>query len=356
MSDCLVGLDGIVFSLQRQGGISVYFRELLGELSRRSVPTRLYLEQPLQGSTMPPERALQQISRQARLLERYRACRLDADVSLFHSSYYRLPARRDVPTVVTVHDFIYERYFSGARKATHVMQKHRAIRAAQAVICVSESTRRDLQDFVGERQGQVVHVIHNGVSDVFQPLGMSGAAGRHMLFVGARAGYKNFILALRCLALLPEFELHCVGGGSFSHNELAGLPASVRERVRHHGYADGEMLNRLYNQAFCLLYPSSHEGFGIPVIEAMRAGCPVVSIDCLAVREVGGEALSVASDTSPEALAQAVLQLAEPAHRQRMILLGQQRAAGYSWAATHARTLRVYGELGLAMPAEGGLS
>jgi mannosyltransferase len=90
------------------------------------------------------------------------------------------------------------------------------------------------------------------------------------------------------MELLPDFELHCVGGGPLQPSELAGIPDSVIRRVRHVGFVDDETLNELYNQAVCLLYPSSYEGFGIPVVEAMRAGCPVVSVACKAVMEVGG--------------------------------------------------------------------
>jgi mannosyltransferase len=294
------------------------------------------------------------IRRRARFLERYRPCRLPAGASLFHSSYYRLPGLRGTPTVVTAHDFVYERYASGPRRWVHSHQKHAAIRAAQAVICVSESTRQDLLEFVGQIPGQAVHVIHNGVSKVFRPLSPAPAPVPYVLYVGERRRYKNFRLLLRAMEFLPDLELHCVGGGALRADELAGAPSDVRDRVRHRGFVSDEVLNELYNRAFCLVYPSSYEGFGIPVVEAMRAGCPVVSIQCKAVMEAGGDALTVAAETDPRALADAVLRLDAADYRRRMVAAGLEVAGHFSWDRTHARTLDVYRSLGATLqPASG---
>ncbi len=345
----MISLDGIIFSLQVRGGVSEYFRQLLKKLEQESVPASVLLELPLKRQIGGGSQVLSFTHRRARLLERYRPCRLPAGRSVFHSSYYRLPARRDTPTVVTVHDFVYERYANGPRRWVHSRQKHAAIRAAQAVICVSESTRQDLIEFVGEIPGQEVHVIHNGVSGVFRPLSPTPAPAPYLLYVGERRGYKNFGLLLEAMAFLPNLELHCVGGGAFRDAELAGAPASVRQRARHLGFVGDEMLNELYNRAFCLVYPSSYEGFGIPVVEAMCAGCPVVSIQCKAVMEAGGDALTVASEAAPRALADAVQRLDDAAYRSRMVAAGLVVAGRYSWDQAHAETLGVYRSLGASL-------
>lgn len=345
-----ISIDGIIFSLQRHGGISVYFRELLKHLATRQEAVDLTLELPLIQSA--PDSNATTLQREARRLERYRRARVSERASVFHSSYYRRPERKDLPTVVTVHDFIYERFRSGPARWVHVAQKHAAIRSAQAVICISESTRQDMLEWVGETPGQQVHVIHNGVSPDFRPLesGSRDAGGRPFaLFVGERGGYKNFALALQALQLAPDLELHCVGGGAIRPEELAGIAAATAARVRHLGYVTDEALNASYNQAVCLLYPSRYEGFGIPVVEAMRAGCPVVCIDCAAILEIGGDALLVA-DPEPRALADAVLRLAEPDARSAVSMRGRIVAQRYDWAQTHQRTLDVYNQLGAARP------
>jgi mannosyltransferase len=108
---------------------------------------------------------------------------------------------------------------------------------------------------------------------------------------------------------------------------------------------DDATLNQLYNHAICLVYPSSYEGFGIPVAEAMRAGCPVVSVACKAVMEVGGDALTIAEELDPKAMADAILKTVSSG-RSDLIERGLSVAAAYSWEKTHARTLAVYRSLG----------
>ena len=337
-------IDGIVFSLQKQGGISVYFNNLIKFLEKQLEYVTLLIEEPSLQNTRNIGGVLDVARRPARLLERYRFCRVPVDASVFHSSYYRLPSQSGLPTVVTVHDFIYERYQRGPRQWVHTAQKNAAIRAAQAVICISESTKQDLLEFVGETAGQKIHVIHNGVDDVFKNLSLEPSVTPFVLFVGQRAGYKNFNIALAAMMFLPELELQCVGGGPIRPDELTNVPDSVAKRVRHLGFVSDEELNVLYNRALCLVYPSSYEGFGIPIVEAMRAGCPVVSIDCKAVLEVGRDALTVVPDSDPRAMADAILQTVSSG-RQSLIHKGLAVAQGYSWDATHRQTLEVYRSL-----------
>lgn len=338
-------LDGIIFSLQQHGGISVYFQELLKYADAHGL-TGVVQCGPLKQS-LP--RGLQNIALDKvtyRSLERYRSCHVPAGASIFHSSYYRLPSIINVPTVVTVHDFVYERYAKGPRRWAHMRQKHAAIRAAQAVICVSEATRQDLIEFVGEIPGQTVHVIHNGVSEVFRPRSLTSALIPYVLYVGERRGYKNFTRLLAAMEFLPDLELHCVGGGELRSDEWAAVPVGVRQRIRQLGFVTDEALNEHYNRALCLVYPSSYEGFGIPVAEAMRAGCPVVSARCKAVLEVGGDALTIAADADPRTLADAVLRLTNAEYRNQVVSTGLEISRRFSWDRTHAGTLDVYKSLG----------
>lgn len=347
-----VGIDGIIYSLQAGGGISVYFLELIRHLlGQPGVTVKVDLFEPLKGRGIDDivGRSARTLSR-CRALERYRPHRIGSVMlDVFHSSYYRLPSIRSTPTVVTVHDFTYERFASGPRRWVHMAQKRAAIRAAQAVICVSQATKSDLERWIGVRPDQQVHVIPNGVGDVFRPLSLVSTPPRpYVLFVGARSGYKNFRLALQALALLPALELHCVGGGTLRAEELAVVPHAVRTRVRHLGHIDDESLNHCYNSAVCLLYPSSHEGFGIPVLEAMRAGCPVVCIACNAVLEIGGDALVVAASDAL-ALAEAIGSVFDHQRRAAVVAAGLAVARCYSWQMTHERTLQVYRNLGAAV-------
>lgn len=341
----MILIDGIVFSLQRAGGISVYFRTLLDLLDRGQVAVSLALENPILQRFKEHNTNLSLLSRNARFLERYRACRVPDPVSVFHSSYYRLPDRNNVPTVLTVYDFTYERYERGPRQWVHTIQKNQAIRAAKAVICISQSTKDDLLNFVGETPGQTIHVIHCGVSEAFHQVSFVPPSTPYVLFVGQRAGYKNFRLALSAMCFLPDLELLCVGGGSIRQDELRSLPESVARRVKHLGFVSDDELNVIYNGAQCLIYPSIYEGFGIPVVEAMRAGCPVVSTDCKAVLEVGQDALSVVYDDDPKVMADVIYNTMSSS-RAGLIERGFVVAQDYSWDKTHQQTLDVYRSLG----------
>ena len=347
-----IAIDGIVFSLQRAGGISVYFQELLRVLGQRGDAATLTLETPHRQELLHPSSSVAVHPIAARRLERYRAARVPMPSSVFHSSYYRRPDQPGVPTVVTVYDFIYERFRTGPARWAHTAQKNAAIRSAQAVICISESTRQDMLQWIGETPGQQVHVVHCGVGEGFHPLGLERSGPPALLYIGERGGYKNFRLALQALALLPDCRLDCVGGGPLRPEELAEFPPAVRDRVRHLGFVTDEQLNERYNQAACLVYPSSYEGFGIPPLEAMRAGCPVVCIECAAVLEIGAGALTIAESAEPDALARAIARTLEPAYRADIVARGLAVSARYSWREAHARTLEIYGTLAdVARPA-----
>lgn len=360
----MLTVDGIIFTLQRAGGISVIFRSLLDYLNQQGIVTTHLLDgQSLQELAQHSGSVKTEI-RLARTLERYRSCRI-ADLGatgslhrspLYHSSYYRTPTDNKVTSVLSVYDFMYERYRKGPAKWVHTFQKNAAIKRAQSIICISQSTLDDLVEFVGVRSDQSVKVIHCGVSECFKPLKLDHQEFLHdppttgdrpfILFVGQRAGYKNFKLALTTLAELTDFELRCVGGGNFSPSEFEGVPEHVVSRVKHMGFTTDDELNLLYNQAVCLFYPSSYEGFGIPVIEAMRAGCPVVSTNCKAIVEIGADALQMVPEHDPSALARAVLRTAS-SDREAIVQRGIWNAQLYSWDITNQKTLQLYKELGL---------
>ena len=342
----MIHIDGIIYTLQRRGGISVYFSTLAAHLRGRSIAAAVSIDgTPLDNKAVTAHVPFATV-RPARVLERYRDCRVMPSASVFHSSYYRRSSKKSLPNVVTAYDFAYERFARGLKRHVHSRQKRLALRAAQAVICISQSTRDDLREFIGETPGQSVTVIHLAASDVFRPLALAAATVPFMLYVGERRGYKNFTTLAEALEFLPEVELHCVGGGPFRPEEVDQVPAGCRHRIRHLGFIEDGQLNEHYNRALCLAYPSKYEGFGIPVLEAMRAGCPVVATRCKAVMEIGAHALTVAASDESRCLADAVARLMCTEYRDRMVAAGLSVSANYSWSNTHEQTLNVYESLG----------
>lgn len=340
----MLSADGIIYSLQRHGGITVYFTELLQRMKGGAAgDCRVVVYEGSAANTEFLPAGYE--TRPMRQAERYRRCPVPAQASLFHSSYYRLPDRR-LPVVTTVHDFIYERFASGPRKWLHSWQKFAAIRASQAVICISESTRRDLLQFLPDIRPERLHVVHNGVSSIFHPLAPdminTGAARPYVLFVGARSGYKNFLPLVQAMAGLRDLDLVCIGGGALTPQESELVQRQLGGRFAHHMGVSDAQLNQFYNGAFCLAYPSAYEGFGIPVLEAMRAGCPVVSVHSSSIPEVAGDAAQLLPEASPEALQAAISRLDQSALREHYRQLGLQRARQFSWDRTYAETCKVY--------------
>ena len=109
---------------------------------------------------------------------------------------------------------------------------------------------------------------------------------KYILYVGDRKGYKNFDITINVFQKLNDFIFVIVGGGDLIDDEKELL----KKECFHYQGISTKDLNILYNNAFCLLYPSSYEGFGIPILEAMKAGCPVVSTNISSIPEVAGDA------------------------------------------------------------------
>lgn len=344
-TDSVVLFDGIVFSLQETGGISVLFTEIISRMPAASYELIGFRKTPpnaIAGATYSYHRP--------RPFERYRRARTSRRFEVFHSTYYRLPTSRRPKVVTTVYDFVYERFAPVHRRVVHALQKQKAIAGADRIICISESTRRDLLEFSGQSVADRAVVIPLGASDSFHPLS-DVAVLPQVLFVGKRAGYKNFAAVVEALSTLRDYTLVCVGGGPFVSAELELLERRIPHRYRFAGYLSASDLNCEYNRSLCLAYTSLYEGFGIPVLEAMRAGCPVIAVNRSAIPEVAGDAAFWLETGRPDEIRDAIQEVAVSATRRDMTSRGRDRAALFSWDETYRRTTAVYEELSGQRPA-----
>lgn len=334
----MIFYDGIIFSLQQTGGISVLFRELFSRLDKKNYE----YEVQLYGDDVYLPHKSRNIRPQFQ--ERYRPCVVRPDITprLFHSTYYRIP-NRPICTVTTVHDFTYEYFVKGARRAVHTMQKKAAIRRADKVICVSNSTKNDLHKFVPDVPEDRVVVVSNGVSTDYRLLDdRQDSWKEYVIFVGSRKGYKNFGAVVKALSLMKDLCLICVGGDSFNKEEIALVNSLLPNRCRHLGAVTNEHLNYLYNNAGCLVYPSMYEGFGIPVIEAMSAGCPVIAVNRSSIPEVAGNSAFLMEHGDVDEIRGALELVLTSSERAKLVQAGLKRSKMFSWEKTFDETLRVY--------------
>jgi glycosyltransferase involved in cell wall biosynthesis len=267
--------------------------------------------------------------------------RLDADLS---HTQHALPLRPPCPCVVTVHDVSFARdpgLMGRKDRAVFRLVVPRAVRRAARVLTVSERTKADIAELYGVPPDRIA-VTPNGVDPAFRPL-PSGATspsdtasrGPYVLSVGAIQARKNQLAALAAAA---EVGLPLVVVGPGKDPELA---AELRSRgARVEGYAGTERLAELYRGATCLVQASRYEGFGLPVLEAMASGTPVVAVPDPALREVAGEAAVFAEELD---LADGIRRAL--ADRERLVAAGLERARAFNWRACAEKTLAVYREI-----------
>jgi glycosyltransferase involved in cell wall biosynthesis len=249
---------------------------------------------------------------------------------------HALPLRCPCPAVVTVHDLNFERDPTLMPRRERVVFRTvvpRSARRAARVLAVSERTRRDLVELYGIPEAKIV-VTPNGVDPAFFP-GTSPLQGGYLLFVGAIQERKDPRSALRAAR---EVGLPLVVVGPEKEPALAAELRAGGADLR--GYVEKDELAGLYRGAAALVLPSRFEGFGLPVLEAMACGTPVVATPEPALREVAGDAALFAE---PDGLGAAVRRAT--AERDRLAAAGIERAKAFSWEATARTTLAVYREL-----------
>ena len=217
---------------------------------------------------------------------------------------------------------------------------------------MSQNTKKDLIKFLPSVNHSRIKVIYNGVGDEFFPVnnfdsysGFDELIGlKFVLFVGDRSPYKNFTKAVEVVKEIKNLHLVIVGGKTLSDSELVNLSVL---KGRFHSYigVDVKRLNLLYNRAFCLLYPSSYEGFGIPVVEAMKAGCPVVSTNLSSIPEVAGDAALLVDNPDTDSLLEKVNLLFNPVIRENLRIKGFKQASKFSWDRCFEETMTFYHEV-----------
>lgn len=336
MSEPLVVVDADVLGRHRTGD-ETYVLNLLRELADPGVRAGLRIAAVTRRADLVPA-GVEAIELSTASQERRMAWSLSrllrrVGASLVHTQY-ALPWRCPCPGVVTIHDLSFER--DGALMSRRDRGVFRRVvpwsaRRAVRVLTVSERSCRDLVELYGLTPSKVV-VTPNGVDPVFRPDG--DGSRDYVLTVGAVQPRKNQLAAL---SAAQEVGLPLVVVGpekdARAAHELRTRGATLR------GYVEIEELASLYRGAACLVQASLYEGFGLPIVEAMASGTPVVTVRDEALLEVaGGAAVVVEADGLAGGIRRAIDE------RDALVAAGLERSRVFSWRAAAERTVAVYRE------------
>ena len=305
-----VGIDVSPFE-QTGGGTSRHVRGLLGALEGRP-------ELDLRRLTFAGRGRAATIARDA-FWYPFGLARAARDLDVLHCTTMRAPLRVRPPVVVTVHDAAVLRYpsaFPAWHRHTGRLALRQSVRTADAIVAVSAFTRDELGELLGV-PAERVRVAGNGVDPVFTEDG-AASAGDYVLAVGTLEPRKNLARVVQA-AELAGIDLRVVGAEGWGGVEVPGWV----------GRADDAELARLYRGARCLVFPSLYEGFGIPILEAMACGTPVVTSRGGATEEVAGGAAVLVDPLDVEAIAAGIAEAGQ--RRDELVALGRARAREFTW-------------------------
>ncbi len=281
---------------------------------------------------------------------------------IWHSTFFTLPPAWHGPQVVSIYDMIPERYphlFQDPLEEVGRQQKRHCVNQADAVICISETTREDISHFYEPVKADI-RVILLASSPVFRILTPEErtpppVTGPFLLYIGRREHYKNFTSLVEAYLDWQGRDVTrlVVVGPRWTAAEAAWLAQlGLQNKIIQLNQVDDVELCQLYNQAAALVFPSQYEGFGIPILEALSCGCPVVASLIPSSVEVGGNCLFYFDLDRLETLHQALDQALAEGQTPQRVRAGLSQASRFSWDRAARETLTLYRELWQRGPTE----
>ena len=363
-----------MYGMQSHGGIGRCFTETLNCLARHADDIEVIVHLPRSPKgTLPTGPRIRHVGdwniRPGRLFAPFSALLSRARIralrpQIFHSTYYTLPYWPDLRIVATVHDFIDENSFEtmSGNYMGFVAHKRKVIEQADAIIAVSHATKQDILKYT-QAQEHKIHVIHHGVNEDFAAVPPTeeeidrfcaqNRLGRpYWLFVGRRLRYKNFGLLLRawdCVTRGHRVDTWLVAIGP--HDELESWQTDflIRGRLERRlvllSRVSDHTLRLAYHGATAFVFPSLFEGFGIPLLESMACGTPVIASDIPVFREIAADAALYFDPHEEEALAEAMVGCLDLSVRQDMIRRGRERLKSFSWDESARQIAQIYRSL-----------
>ncbi len=363
MKSMRIVFDNIIFWLQKSGGGSVYWSELIKRADHlKDADVSFYDQDQITHNFFRTNLIVQNVKTESFLsltIRRYLPfTKRIEDKSIFHSSYFRISNSSKAINVTTIHDFTAEKFRKGLPRWVNFQQKKYAVKKSKGIICISENTKKDLLLFFPDTDEKKIRVIYNGVSSDFlfieEDFNIADKDSRftelknqeYLLYVGHRTSYKNFDMAVKAAFQFKDHYKFVVVGEKFTADEKKYVEKYFDngEIILISGLHNKE-LNFLYNKAFALIYPSSYEGFGIPIVEAMKAKCPVIAAQNSSIPEVAGKAAFLLENIDEYKIADAISLLSHPEIRHKQIEQGIAQSKRFDWDRTFLSYLEFYTQL-----------
>ncbi len=368
-----IGINAQLYSSSasyRNAGISRYIRDLVNAIATyrdnheihiflkgsesKEFPNDLYIHQGCESTNNPLLRVCWEQTILPLLIKKL-------GLDIIHSPAYVLPTVCPCKSVVTVHDLSFIRfaqYFPLFQRYYLSYFTRMSVRKADAVIAVSEHSKQEVMKLLHVPENKVF-VTHEGVNPIFMPVSAAdkarvceryGIRENTVLFVGTLEPRKNILTLITAFDIVRKaFNQRCslilVGGKGWFYKEFFEFirQLGIDDSVRFLGYVPIKDLPAVYGAATVFVYPSLYEGFGLPPLEAMACGTPVITSNTSSLPEVVGDAGIMVDPHDVEALANAMLQvLGDSDLRREMSARGIERAKQFSWQETARRTLNVY--------------
>ena len=346
---------------QEYGGPSRYFFELFEALLKINkeafILSPIYLNKYLQNSNFPKNIIGKKIESNSFISKFFKMINQNSSriicttnkPDIIHTTYYEnFIISKKKPIIVTVHDLIHEIFYYEFGMSKDYRPKKQILNYADKIICVSNSTKKDLINIYNIDENKISVIYHGKPKINLVSENNLNQKKPFFLYVGNRKRYKNFEIIIDAFMsekiINNNFDLICFGGGKFLKSEIDLLEKKkfkINQIKQISG--DDDKLQKLYEKAEALIYPSLYEGFGMPLIEAMTFGCPVISSNTSSLPEIYGNASMSFNPKSGEELAHCMKKLVEDKNiREDLKKKGFTQSNKFSWNKCAEETFKVY--------------
>jgi glycosyltransferase involved in cell wall biosynthesis len=357
--------DFRIFGFQDYGGISKYFLKICDFLNRENSVKVL---SPIHVNKYINESKKEYLINFLYLKKRYRfTTKIIYWINYLYTSLYILIYKPDIlhltyypeylfkkrklnyKLVITVFDLIHEIYLDKYNYKKNANLKNNIIYSADHIICISNNTKKDLIDFYKVEESKIT-VIYLGyeTSKEITMIENINIIRPFFLYVGSRGRYKNFFKLLEAFSisklLKNNLDIYCFGGGDFTTKELDIIKSlEIDQSQIKYFSGDDRKLNYLYSKAHAFVFPSLYEGFGLPLLEAMNMGCPVVCSNTSSFPEVVNDSALLFNPESKEDIKIKLEEIFKNVNlKQRLIEKGYNNLKRFSWKKCSEESLNVY--------------